>query len=197
MPDDSAQTTPVSALKRRSVLKGIAGLAAAAAAPTTLLAACSSSDSKSTTGSSTATVTFGSNYSDPATKSAFAALCTAATAKTKAKVTVNTVDHNTFQNNISSYLQGTPDSLATWFAGYRLQFFAAQGLLTPIDDVWDKIGSGFNDAAKSLSKGIDGHYYMVPLYNYPWVVFYNKSVFAAKGYRCRPRGTRSSRSRRR
>jgi len=23
---------------------------------------------------------------------------------------------------------------------------------------------------------------MVPLYNYPWVVFYNKSVFAAKGY---------------
>jgi multiple sugar transport system substrate-binding protein len=97
-------------------------------------------------------------------------------------ITVNTTDHNTFQNNISNYLQGTPDSLATWFAGYRLQFFAAQGLLTPIDDVWEKIGANFNDAAKSLSKGLDGHYYLVPIYNYPWVVFYNKSVFASKGY---------------
>ena len=48
--------------------------------------------------------------------------------------------------------------------------------------MWDKIGGNFNDAAKSLSKGLDGHYYLVPLYNYPWVVFYNKSVFAAKGY---------------
>ena len=59
------------------------------------------------------------------------ALTTAATATTKVQITVNTIDHNTFQNNISNYLQGTPDSLATWFAGYRLQFFAAQGLLTP------------------------------------------------------------------
>ena len=63
-----------------------------------------------------------------------------------------------------------------------MQYFAAQNLATPIDDVWDKIGANFNDAAKSLSKGLDGHYYFVPLYNYPWVVFYNKSVFAAKGY---------------
>jgi len=183
MPDDSAQS-PSLPLSRRSALKGMAGLAAAAAVPTSLLAACSSSSktSNANAGSATGPVTFGSNYSDPATKAAFASLTTAATAKTNVKVTVNTVDHDTFQNNISNYLQGTPDSLATWFAGYRLQFFAAQNLLTPIDDVWDKIGGNFNDAAKSLSKGIDGHYYMVPLYNYPWVVFYNKSVFAAKGY---------------
>jgi multiple sugar transport system substrate-binding protein len=123
-----------------------------------------------------------SNYSDAAPKAAFAALMQQATGSTSVPVSVNTTDHNTFQNNISNYLQGTPDSLATWFAGYRLQFFAAQGLLTPIDDVWDKIGGTFNDAAKNLSKGLDGHYYMVPLYNYPWVVFYNKSVFKAKGY---------------
>ena len=25
----------------------------------------------------------------------------------------------------------------TWFAGYRMQFFAAKGLATPIDDVWE------------------------------------------------------------
>jgi multiple sugar transport system substrate-binding protein len=97
-------------------------------------------------------------------------------------IKINTVDHGTFQNNISSYLQGTPDDLFTWFAGYRMQFFAAQNLALPLDDVWDKIGANFNDAGKNLSKGLDGHYYFVPLYNYPWVVFYNKSTFASKGY---------------
>jgi multiple sugar transport system substrate-binding protein len=127
-------------------------------------------------------ITFGSNYSDAAPKINFANLVAGATKSTGVNVKINTSDHNTFQNNISTYLQGTPDDLATWFAGYRLQFFAAQGLLEPMDDVWDKIGSNFNDAAKSLSKGLDGHYYFVPLYNYPWVIFYNKSVFAAKGY---------------
>jgi multiple sugar transport system substrate-binding protein len=127
-------------------------------------------------------ITFGSNYSDASVKAAFATLATGATASTGVNLTVNTVDHNTFQNNISTYLQGTPDDLCTWFAGYRLQFFAAQNLLTPIDDVWQTISSNFNAAGQSLSKGLDGHYYMVPLYNYPWVVFYDKSVFAAKGY---------------
>jgi multiple sugar transport system substrate-binding protein len=184
MPNRSGTSASIPPLSRRSALKGVAGLAAALAAPT-LLAACGSDDSSGTTadtGSATAPITFGSNYSDPATQTAFAALSKSATTSTKVPITVNTTDHNTFQNNISSYLQGTPDSLATWFAGYRLQFFAAQGLLAPIDDVWEKIGGNFNAAAQSLSKGIDGHYYMVPLYNYPWVVFYNKSVFTAKGY---------------
>jgi multiple sugar transport system substrate-binding protein len=176
---------------RRSVLKGMAGVAGLAAVPGAL-AACSSSGKKAASsggnsgaksaGAAGGTITFGSNYSDPAPKAAFAALTTEATAKTGVKVNINTVDHNTFQNNISSYLQGTPNDLATWFAGYRLQFFAAQGLLDPIDDVWDKIGSNFSDAVKTLSKGIDGHYYLVPIYNYPWVIFYNKSVFKSKGY---------------
>jgi multiple sugar transport system substrate-binding protein len=169
-------------LSRRTALKGLAGFAAAG----TFLAACgddkSSGSSSSSGGSATGPITFGSNYSDPAPKDAFAALVKEATAKTSVQITVNTVDHNTFQNNLSNYLQGTPDSLATWFAGYRLQFFAAQGLLSPLDDVWEKIGGNFNDAAKNLSKGLDGKYYLVPIYYYPWVVFYNKSVFKSKGY---------------
>ena len=39
---------------------------------------------------------------------------------------VNVNDHNTFQNQISSYLQGTPDDVVKWFAGNRLRFFASQ-----------------------------------------------------------------------
>jgi multiple sugar transport system substrate-binding protein len=180
-------------VSRRSMLMGIGGATAAAT-----LAACSSSKkggggsssasasatggASSSSGAAGGSISFGSNYSDAAPKGAFKALTDAATASTGVKVSINTVDHNTFQNNISSYLQGTPNDLATWFAGYRLQFFAAQNLLDPIDDVWDKIGNNFSDAVKSLSKGIDGKYYLVPIYNYPWVVFYNKSTFASKGY---------------
>src|SRR4051794_39603354 len=180
---------------RRTLLKGMAGITGLAAAPG-LLAACSSSGGSKSNKTSAApggsssskaaagggTISFGSNYSDPTTKAAFAELCKQATGKTNVKISINTTDHNTFQNNISSYLQGTPNDLATWFAGYRLQFFAAQDLLDPIDDVWDEIGDNFGDATKNLSKGADGKYYLVPLYNYPWVVFYNKSVFSKKGY---------------
>src|SRR3954447_1311244 len=180
---------------RRTLLKGMAGITGLAAAPG-LLAACSSSGGSKSNKTSAApggsssskaaaaggTISFGSNYSDPTTKAAFAELCKQATGKTNVKIAINTTDHNTFQNNISSYLQGTPNDLATWFAGYRLQFFAAQDLLDPIDDVWDEIGDNFGDATKNLSKGADGKYYLVPLYNYPWVVFYNKSVFSKKGY---------------
>ncbi|RNI23979.1 carbohydrate ABC transporter substrate-binding protein [Flexivirga caeni] len=142
-------------------------------------AAPTGADKKSGGGNS---VTFGSNYSDPAPKEAFASLISAAEAKTGVKVTINTVDHNTFQNNINSYLQGTPNDLFTWFAGYRLQTFASKGLIDQIDDVWDTIGSGFPDPIKALSKGADGHYYLVPIYNYPWVVFQNMTVFDKHGY---------------
>ncbi|MFC5907583.1 ABC transporter substrate-binding protein [Streptacidiphilus monticola] len=170
---------------RRALLRGIAGAAGLSVLPAGLLTACGSSKSGGSGGSpssSSGTVTFGSNYSDASTKAAFAALATAATQATGQKITINTVDHNTFQQNISAYLQGTPDDLFTWFAGYRMQYFAAQGLALPLDDVWEKIGGNFGPAAKQLSTGLDGHQYLVPLYNYPWVVFYNKSTFAAKGY---------------
>ncbi|MFI9101767.1 ABC transporter substrate-binding protein [Streptomyces fildesensis] len=160
-------------------MAGIAGLSVAGG----LLSACdSSSSTPSASGSVGGQVTFGSNYSDPAAKTAFAALAAAATKASGSPIKINTVDHNTFQTNITSYLQGTPDDLFTWFAGYRMQYFAAQGLALPLDDVWEKIGGNFGPAAKKLSTGLDGHQYLVPMYNYPWVVFYNKSVFQAKGY---------------
>jgi multiple sugar transport system substrate-binding protein len=173
---------------RRSALRGLAAAAGAMAVPGALAACGSSSSSASGGGSSSSspagggTISFGSNYSDPAPKQAFAALVGNAKQATGVGITVNTVDHNTFQQDITSYLQGTPNDLATWFAGYRMQYFAAQGLLAPIDDVWDKIGANFGDAVKALCKGADGHYYFVPIYNYPWVIFYNKSTFAQKGY---------------
>ena len=128
------------------------------------------------------TVSFGSNASDPVPKAAYASVFKAFTRKTGTKVAVNTVDHNTFQNQINTYLQGQPQDVFTWFAGYRMQFFAQKGLLTPIDDVWAPIKSQFSPGLQAASKGLDGHFYFVPIYNYPWAVFYRKSVFKAHGY---------------
>ncbi len=128
------------------------------------------------------TITFGSNYSDAVPKKAMADVAAAFTAKTNTKVTINTVDHGTFQDQITNYLGGKPDDTFTWFSGFRMRYFAAQGFAVQIDDVWQTLSSNFSDAFKVGSTGDDGHQYFVPFYNYPWAVFYRKDVWAAKGY---------------
>jgi multiple sugar transport system substrate-binding protein len=170
---------PSSSISRRALLQGTFGALALAGAPS-LLAACSNSSGGGAKGSIDGKVTVGSNYSDAAVRTAFAAVVKGYSRGSK--VSVNTVDHNTFQNNIQNYLQGSPNDVFCWFSGNRMQFFADQGLLTPIDDVWDKIGSQFTPAIQKASKGPDGKYYLVPWVNYPWVMFYKKSVFTKHGY---------------
>ena len=124
----------------------------------------------------------GSNYSDQVPKDAFAAMLNYCAGQSGVQPTVNTTDHGKFQDSINSYLQGTPDDVFTWFAGYRMRFFAAQGLSSPISDVWAKVGGNYSAAFKTASTGNDGQQYFIPMYNYPWVVMYRKSVFAAHGY---------------
>ncbi|MDT0546316.1 MULTISPECIES: ABC transporter substrate-binding protein [Streptomyces] len=161
---------------RRRVVGSMLGVGAAAlAAP--VLTACGGG-----AGADPKTVTFGSNGADATPKSAYAALTSAFTKDSGLKVKTNTVDHDTFQKSITSYLQGTPDDVFTWFAGYRMQHFAKKKLCSPIDDVWETIGGGFSEATKQLCRGEDGKYYFVPLYNYPWAVFYRRSLFEERGY---------------
>jgi multiple sugar transport system substrate-binding protein len=187
-------------ITRRRVLAGMAGVAGLAAAPS-LIAACSSGSSAAPSTGGTATqapasqggaspsaaaagsLTLGSNYSNVDTdKKAMQAVVDAFTKKTNIQVKVNTVNHNDFQNQISSYLQGTPDDVFTWFAGYRMRTYANQGLAGDVSDLWAKIGSNYSGAFKNASTGDDGKQYFIPFYNYPWVVVYRKSVFQAKGY---------------
>ena len=37
-------------------------------------------------------------------------------------------------------------------------------------------------AFKAASTGLDGHQYFVPNKNYPWAVYFRKSLWKAKGY---------------
>jgi multiple sugar transport system substrate-binding protein len=160
----------VPAIGRRTLLKGMLGAGALAG-----LTACGDGSS----GSGSGEVTFGSNWSDEVPKKAIADMIAKFSGPT---VKINTIDHNSFQENINNYLQGGPDDVFGWFAGYRMQFFAEQGLVGDISDVWSDVGSGFSDAMKQQSTGKDGKQYFMPLYYYPWAVFYRKSVWAEKGY---------------
>ena len=181
-PSTDDAVTRRSGLTRRQLLA--AGTTGAAAAYGLSAGGASARSFSSSIFRSTAagTVTFGSNASDPVPKKAYANVFKAFTAKTGTKVSVNTVDHNTFQEQINTYLQGQPQDVFTWFAGYRMQFFASKGLLAPIDDVWAPLKPQFAPAFQNASKGADGHYYFVPIYAYPWAVHYRKSVFKANGY---------------
>ena len=127
-------------------------------------------------------LTVGSNASDTLPKKAYEQVFANFQKASGITPKVNTVDHNTYQEQINNYLQGKPDDVWMWFAGYRMQFFAQRGLAGPITDVWGKVGGNFSEALKAASTGLDGQQYFIPFYYYPWAVFYRKSVFQAKGY---------------
>ena len=126
--------------------------------------------------------TLGSNYSDEVPRTAMDAAITHCEETEGIDVAVNTVDHGTFQDQLNSYLQATPDDIFTWFAGFRMRFFAEQGLATPITDVWEEVGDNYSEAFRAASTGNDGEQYFIPIYNYPWVVLYRKSLFEENGY---------------
>jgi multiple sugar transport system substrate-binding protein len=165
--------TMLAAVTRRRLLRGAAYGAGALALPSSL-AACE----KPGSGDGGKTVTFGSNYSDEVPRKALAEVLGGA----GLDVRINTVDHNTFQENITRYLGATPDDVFCWFAGFRMQYFAAQGLGTDVSDVWGEIGGNFSEALRKASTGQDGKQYFVPFTYYPWAVFYRKSVFRQRGY---------------
>jgi len=182
------------ALPRRTVLKGSAAAAGAA-----MLAACGGDDSGETAsggsegsdadsgsgsgitmGEATGDLTIGSNYSNELPQAGLAA-AVAAIPNADIVAMINEVDHNTFQENISTYLQ-QPDDIIPWFAGYRMRFFAEQGLLGDISDVWGTIGGEQSDGFKVASTGDDGNQYFVPWNYYAWGVHYRKSFFDEMGW---------------
>ena len=126
--------------------------------------------------------TLGSNESDEVPKLAVENIVNYCQEQAGIEVAINVNDHNTFQNQISAYLQGTPDDIVKWFAGNRVRFFAAQGLVSPINDVWEDILQYQTEGLKTASTGNDGNQYFVPVYNYPWVMMYRKSVWDEMGY---------------
>ena len=162
---------------RREVLKtGVIAAAGLTVLPA-IIAAC---------GGSSATpapaVKVGSNHSDPSEAKGMAAINAAFATATGVTPTLNTVDHNTFQDQINNFLGGTPDDVFTWFSGFRMRFFASKSLATQIDDVWSPVAANYTAGFIGSVTGDDQHIYGIPVDYYPWCVFYRKSLWTAKNY---------------
>ncbi len=161
---------------RRGLLKGAAGAAALGLALPHGIAR-----AQIELGAASGDLTMGSNYSNAVPQQALAA-AVEALPNENVTVLINEVDHNTFQENITTYLQN-PDDVIPWFAGYRMRYFAAQGLLGDITDVWD---AGLNDTLsegfKAASTGDDGKQYFVPWTYYIWGIHYRPSLFEENGW---------------
>jgi multiple sugar transport system substrate-binding protein len=175
-------------VSRRAVLQAMAG-AGAILATGGLLDACTSQPQPSG-GLPTAGITpppggpvsLGSNQSDAAPKAAMQQVVDAFTAATGIVVNVSTTDNATFEKRISTYVQGRPDDVFTWFAGYRMRVLANQGLTGDLTDVWSEIGADFTDAYRLVATADDAKPYFVPFYNYPWVFLYRRSLWEQHGY---------------
>lgn len=159
---------------RRTLLKGAAALGAVP-----ILAACSGGDPASSEGGKNTSL--GSGLADAVPKSGIQAMVDGFQSSSGDTVRLNVMPRDQLVNNISTYLQANPEDVITWFAGYRMRYYAGKGLLAPIDDVWEKIGANFGPGLAAASSH-EGKKYLVPNYNYPWVVFYRKSVFEQHGY---------------
>ena len=179
------QTLPTpSPLQRRTLLKGLA-VSALALGSGSALSACTGAKEPAAGGAASAaskSATLGSGSSDAVPKKAVQTAVDLFQSKSGNTIKINTVPHNDFQNNINSYLQGSPDDAFTWFAGYRMRYYAGKNLVAPIDDVWEKIGADIPEGIAKASTGDDGKKYFVPIYNYPWGFFYRRSVWQEKGY---------------
>ena len=198
-----AQFDGLRSVSRRQVLKGGAAVAALGGI-SAFIAACGGSTATATPAATTApaatpapttapaatpapsaaagSIHIGDNHSDPGESKGMDAINAAFTAATGIAVVRNKVDHGTFQDQITNYLGGTPDTAYTWFSGFRMKFFASQGLNTPIDEVWAKVKGNYTDGFANAVVGDDKKVYGIPVDYYPWCVFYRKSVFAAKSY---------------
>lgn len=170
------------ALNRRHFIAG----SAAAVGGATLLGSAATAGASSTSATRSAVksspaaaageVTLGSNYSDEKPKAGIQA----AVDVTGLDVTINTVDHNSYQENFNTYIQ-QPDDVMAWFAGYRLRAFASKGVVGQISDVWENLPD-MSEGFKNASTALDGEQYFVPFYFYAWGLHYRKSLFEENGY---------------
>jgi multiple sugar transport system substrate-binding protein len=160
-------------VSRRTLIKGAALGGIGIAGGATVLSSCGSKAS--------GPMSFGARTVDESPTKQLKALVAAYEKKSGNKVTYNATESNAFQNNLSQYLQGTPDDTFQWMAGFRMQFFAEQGLLEDVSDVWKEIGDQYDNSYKIASTGLDGKQYFVPQSWYPWGLHYRKSMVKELG----------------
>jgi len=161
-------------VSRRSVLKGAAVAGAGVAGGAALLAGCGGGNKKP--------VTFTVRGTDPTGVKIAQAVNDAYTKKTGIKVTQQAVESNPFQDGISQYLQGTPDDVFGWMAGWRTNYRASQGLLQDVSKNIKNLGAQLTaPVIQGATNPGDGKQYIIPTTYYPWGLHYRKSTMKEVG----------------
>lgn len=128
-----------------------------------------------------------SMHSDPTSKKAFETILTEFKKEHKdIKVTVNTIDHESYKVQIRTWLPNNPPDVATWFAGNRAKFFVEKQLVEPIDDVFNAAGGQFSQGALSAIT-FNGKKYLMPTNYYHWGFYYRKDLFQKAGINAAPK----------
>lgn len=173
-------------IDRRAFLRALGFVGVVSGVP--LLASCDSSASGPETGSSAAsatstaasgTVRFGVNANAAIPTEGYDAVFAAFTERTGIEIEPNRL---LYTEQVNNYLTQAPDDVLIWNAGYRMRFFAEQGVVSDLSGIWDDFGDNATEAVKSACTAGDGNQYLVPFYNYPWVVFFRRSLFDERGY---------------
>ena len=178
MPHPQPASRPLT-MDRRSLLKALGLLGAAVTVPG--LTGCARESAEDTAASSEAsgTVRFGVNANAAVPTDGYDAVFAAFSEQSEVEIEPNKL---LYTEQINNYLSQAPDDVLIWFAGYRMRFFAAEGLVSDLSGIWDDIGDNATEAVKAACTADDGKQYLVPFYNYPWVVFYRPSLFEEHGY---------------
>lgn len=166
---DDSQPLKSCAVDRRTVLRGL-GVAGVMAAIPSLVASNQSAVAASTE------VRFGLNANAAIPTAGYDSVFAAFEKKTGTKVVPNRL---LYTPQINNYLTSAPDDVLIWNAGNRMRFFAEKNLVSDVSGIKTNVTKGVKNAVTAD----DGKQYLVPFYNYPWVVFYRKSLFAEKGYK--------------
>ena len=172
-------TGSLPSFSRRTLIRGALAAGLASTGAGSLVACGGGGGSSSGGGTVGGEVTLGVYQGDEVPRKAMQAMIDGYAHGSNVKI--NFVDHETFKNNINNYLQGNPDDVFTWFAGYRARFFAENGLVSDLSDIWKNF-DGMPESMKNASSTTDGKQILVPSTYYPWGVFYRPSVWQARGY---------------
>ena len=184
-PEPASTTPETGGLSRRSVLKGLA-VGAAGVSTAGFLSSCTggSSGGGGGGGGGSKSTTLGSSASDPVPKSGIAAMVS--------RVQEEVRRHGHHQHQVAQRLPERDQLLPAGQPGRRVHLvrrlpdavLRGQG---PGRAARRRVGQARREQLRhghrqAASTGDDGKKYFVPNYNYPWAVFYRKSLFAAKGY---------------
>lgn len=100
-------------------------------------------------------------------------------------ITVNllAVEQEQYKENFERWLKADAHSdVMFWFGGERLNWFVSQGLIEPIDAVWqrNRWTELITTSARSAAE-VAGQVYGLPIHYYNWGIYYNKAVFKKYG----------------